>query len=116
MTGTVISATTIVTVDLIDVITVIAGPTVAMTTGIDMTIAAMTDATTIVAMTTTTDAKIARMITVTTSATIAGTTDVMTDVAKTTTTTTITTVKNGLHHHRLKGQPQWRVPDGQPRD
>jgi hypothetical protein len=56
------------------------------------------------------------MITVTTSATIAGTTDVMTDVAKTTTTTTITTVKNGLHHHRLKGQPQWRVPDGQPRD
>jgi hypothetical protein len=43
------------------------------------------------------------MITVTTSATIAGTTEVMTDVAKTTTTATITTVKNGQHHHRLKG-------------
>jgi hypothetical protein len=94
----------IVTVDLIDVITVIAGPTVARTTGIDVTIAAtnatMSNAMTIVAMTTKTDAKIARMIAVTT---IAGTTDVMTGIAKTTTTAKITTVKNGLHHHCLKG-------------
>jgi hypothetical protein len=88
-TGTVINATTTITVDLIDVITVIASPTVAMTTGIDMTIAtttaAMTDVTTIAAMTATTDAKIARMIAVMTSATIVGMTDVMIDVAKTTT-------------------------------
>jgi hypothetical protein len=40
---------------------------------------------------------------VTSSAMIAGMIDVMTDVAKTTTTATATTVKNGLHYHRLKG-------------
>jgi hypothetical protein len=55
MTGTVISDTTIVTVDLIDVIAVIAGPIVAMTTVIDVIIAAIiavrTDVTTIVSMT-----------------------------------------------------------------
>jgi hypothetical protein len=104
----------------IDVITVIAGPTVAMTTGIDVTIAAtttaMTDVTTIVAMTAMTDAKITRMIAVTTSTTITGMTDVMTDIAKTTATATTTTAKNGLHHHRLKGQPQRRILDGQPKD
>jgi hypothetical protein len=75
-----------------------------MTTRIDVTIAAttavMTDAMTIVGMTTKTDAKIARMIAVTM---IVGTTDVMTGDSKTTTTNTITTVKNGLHHHHLKG-------------
>jgi hypothetical protein len=55
MTGTVISDTTTVTVDLIDVIAVIAGPIVAMTTVIDVIIAAIiavrTDVTTIVSMT-----------------------------------------------------------------
>jgi hypothetical protein len=75
-----------------------------MTTGIDVTIAATTaamiDAMTIVAMTRKTDAKIARMVAVTT---ITGTTDVMTGIAKTATTAMITTVKNGLHHHCLKG-------------
>jgi hypothetical protein len=103
MTATVISATTIVTVDLIDMITVIAGPIVTMMTGISMIIAAIitatTDVTIIVAMTTTIDVRITRMIEVTTSATIAG----MTDIAKTTTTATTTTVKNGLYHHFLKG-------------
>jgi hypothetical protein len=106
-TGTVTSATTIVTADLIDVITVIAGPIVAMMTGIDMIItaiiAATTDVTTIITMTAMIDVRIARMIIVTTSATIAGVTDVMTDVARTTTTATTTTIKNGLHHHHLKG-------------
>jgi hypothetical protein len=49
-TGTVVNASTIVTVDLIDEITVIAGPILATTIGIDViiaaTIAAMTGATT----------------------------------------------------------------------
>jgi hypothetical protein len=56
------------------------------------------------------------MIAMTNSAMIAGMTDVMIDVAMTTTIAATTTVKNGLHHHRLKGQPQRRVLDGQPRD
>jgi hypothetical protein len=55
-TGTVTNALTTVTVNLIDVIIVIAGPTIAMTTGIDViitaTTAATTDVTTIVIMTT----------------------------------------------------------------
>jgi hypothetical protein len=78
-----------------------------MTTGIAMIISAIitatTDVTIIIAMTTTIDVRITRMIEVTTSATIAGMIDVMTDIAKTTTTATITTVKNGLYHHFLKG-------------
>jgi hypothetical protein len=55
-TGTVTNALTTITVNLIDVIIVIAGPTIAMTTGIDViitaTTAATTDVTTIVIMTT----------------------------------------------------------------
>jgi hypothetical protein len=70
--GTATSASTTVTIDLIDVITVIAGPIVAMTTGIDMiiaaTTAAMTDATTIIPMTTLTRATTTRMIAVKTKA------------------------------------------------
>jgi hypothetical protein len=67
-------------------------------------------------MTATIDVSITRMIAMTNSAMIAGMTDVMIDVAMTTTIAATTTVKNGLHHHRLKGQPQRRVLDGQPRD
>jgi hypothetical protein len=53
-TATVVNASTIVTVNLIDEITVTASPILAMTIGIDVIITAMTDATTTVAMTATT--------------------------------------------------------------
>jgi hypothetical protein len=82
------NASTTVIVDLINVIIVIIGPTIAMMIGIDviitMTTTATTDVTTIVTMTTMIGAMTARMIVMTTSAMIAETTDVMTDVAKTT--------------------------------
>jgi hypothetical protein len=100
------NASTTVIVDLINVIIVIIGPTIAMMIGIDviitMTTTATTDVTTIVTMTTMIGAMTARMIVMTTSAMIAETTDVMTDVAKTTTTTMTTIEKNELHHHCLK--------------
>jgi hypothetical protein len=108
-TGTVASALTTGTADLIDMITVIADPILAMMTGIDViiaaTIAAMTDTTTTVAMTETTG--------VTTTGVIAATTSVMTDenintmidVTKTTTTAMTTIRKNELHRYRPKGQP-----------
>jgi hypothetical protein len=103
----VINVSTAATVDLIDVIIVIAGPIVIMTTGIDVitaaTSTAMIDVMTIVVMAAMIDVKIARMIVMTTSAVIAEMIDVMTDVAKTTTTVTTTTVKNGLRHHHQKG-------------
>jgi hypothetical protein len=64
------SALTTVTVDLIDVVTVTAGPIVAMTIGIDeiiaTTTASMIDAMTIVAMTVVTGMTTARVIAVTT--------------------------------------------------
>jgi hypothetical protein len=101
------SPLTTVTVNLIDVIIVIAGPTVAMTIGIDViitaTTATTTDVMTIVTMTAMTSVATIGMITVTTSAMITGMTDAMTDVAKTTTTVTTTIEKNILHHHYLKG-------------
>jgi hypothetical protein len=69
----VVNASTIVTVDLIDEITVIAGPILAMTIGIDMitaaTTAATTGVTTTVAMTATTVVMIAMMIITTTDET-----------------------------------------------
>jgi hypothetical protein len=55
---------------------------------------------------------IVKMIATTTSAM----TDEMINVARTTIITTTTTGRSELHHHRLKGQPQWRVLQGQPRD
>jgi hypothetical protein len=98
---------TTITVDLIDVITVIAGPIIATMTGIDMiiavTIVAMTDVMTTVATTITTGVMTARVIVVTTSVTTDETINVMTDVTKTTTTATTTIEKSGLHHHRPKG-------------
>jgi hypothetical protein len=108
-TGTVTSASTTVTVDLIDVITVTAGPIVAMRTGIDVIIAATTavmlDATTTVATTVMTGATTARVITVTTSVMTAEMIGVMIDVARTTTTAMTTIARSDLHCHHLKGQP-----------
>jgi hypothetical protein len=82
------SASTTVTVDLIDVITVIAGPIIAATIGIDVIITATTDMATTVAKTMTTGVKTARVITVMTSVMTGETIDAMIDVAKTTTTAT----------------------------
>jgi hypothetical protein len=53
------------------------------------------------------------MIATTTSATIES---VVIDVARMTTITTTTAGRNELHRHHPKGQPQWRVSEGQPRD
>jgi hypothetical protein len=84
------------------------------------TTAAMTDVTTIVATTATTGATtteaivvlIAVMIVTTTNETTGG----MIDVARTTTVPTTTTARSGLHRHCPKGQPQWCILEGQPRD
>jgi hypothetical protein len=101
------NASTIITVDLIDEITVIAGPILAMMIGIDVTIAAttteMTDATTTVAMTAMTGMTTTRVIVVMIATTTSTTTDEMIDVAGTTTITTTTTGRSGLHHYRPKG-------------
>jgi hypothetical protein len=110
-TGTEANISTTVTADLINEITVTAGPILATMTGIDVIIAAtttaMTDATTTVAMTATTGVMITGVISVViatmTSATTDEMTDTMLDVARTTTITTTTTGRNKLHHHRLKG-------------
>jgi hypothetical protein len=110
-TVTVANALTIVTVDLIDEITVTASPILAMTIGIHViiaaTIAVMTDVTntvTTTAMTgaTTTEAIIV-MIAVMIVTTTNETTGVMIDVTKTTTVLATTTARSGLHHHRPKG-------------
>jgi hypothetical protein len=97
----------IVTVDLINVITMITGPIVIMMTGINVIIAAtitvMTDATITVATTITTGVTTAGMVAATTSATTGETTDAMIDVAKMTIIATTTITKSGLYHHRLKG-------------
>jgi hypothetical protein len=95
-----------------------------MMIGIDMiiaaTTAAMTDVTTTIATTATTDEMtteaIAVMITAMIVTTTNETTGVMIDVARTTTVPATTTARSGLHRHRPKGQPQWCVPEGQPRD
>jgi hypothetical protein len=104
------NALTIVTADLIDEITVTAGPILVMTIGINViitaTTAAMTDVTTTVAMTATTGAMtteaivmmIAMMIVTTTD----DMTDVMIDVARMTTDPATTTARSRLHHHRPK--------------
>jgi hypothetical protein len=106
-TGTVASALTTVTVDLIDVITMIADPIIATTTGIDViisaTIAAMTGATTTIATTITTGVMTARVIAMTTSVTTDETIDAMIDVAKTITTAMTTIARCDLHRHRPKG-------------
>jgi hypothetical protein len=57
-----------------------------------------------------------RAIIVMTAVTIVTTTDEMIDVARMTTINATTTGRSGLYHHHRKGQPQWCVSEGQPRD
>jgi hypothetical protein len=107
----VVNATTIVTVDLIDEITVIAGPILAMVIGIDVIITAittaMTDATTTVVMTATTGVMTIAAIVVMMAMMIVKTTDemidVMIDVTRMTTINMTRTGRSGLHHHRPNG-------------
>jgi hypothetical protein len=102
MIATVANASTIVTVDLIDEITVTEAPILTMMIGIDViittTTAAMTDVTTTVAMATTTG-----VITVMIAMMIVTTTDVMIDVARTTTIARTATGRSGRLRHRPKG-------------
>jgi hypothetical protein len=56
------------------------------------------------------------MIDTTTSAMTDEMTDMMINVARKTTVTTTTTGRSELHRHLPKGQPQWCVSEGQPRD
>jgi hypothetical protein len=99
----VISASTTITVDLIDVITMTTGPIVTMTIGNDVitvAVSAMIDATTIVA---TTGVTTARVITVTINIVTAEMIGAMIDVARTTTTSTTTIARSDFHYHHLKG-------------
>jgi hypothetical protein len=117
------NVSTTVTIDLIDEITVIAGPILTTMTWIDMiivaTTAAMTGATTTVAMIATTGMTtivvIVVMIATTTSATTNEMINAMIDVAETTTITTTMIGRNELHRLCPKGQPQRRVPEDQQR-
>jgi hypothetical protein len=98
---------TTVTVDLIDAITVIAGPILTTMTGIDVIITAttamITGATTTVAMTVATGVTTTRVIAVMIATTTSATTDEMIDVTRTTTIATTIIGRNKLHHHRPKG-------------
>jgi hypothetical protein len=106
-TATVVNASTIVTVDLIDEITVTAGPIIAMMTGTDViitaTTAVMTDATTTVAMTATTGVTTTEVLVVMIAMMITTMTDVMIDVTRTTTIARTATGRSGLLRHRPKG-------------
>jgi hypothetical protein len=44
------------------------------------------------------------------------TTGMMIDITRTTTVPATTTARSGLHDHHQRGQLQWRIPEGQPRD
>jgi hypothetical protein len=94
------NASRIVTVDLINEITVTADPILAMTVGIDVITASMTDATTtvvttaLISMIEVIDVMIATRTVTTTSATI--------DVVKMTTTAKTTTARSGHLRHRPK--------------
>jgi hypothetical protein len=98
------SISTTGTVNLIDVISAIADPILAMTTGIDVIIIATITAMTTVAMTKMTGVTTTGMIIVTTSVTTVEKIGVMIDVVKTTTIAMTTIGKSELHHHRLKGE------------
>jgi hypothetical protein len=118
MAETVATATTSVTIDLIDVINATVDPTVTTTTQIAVTIvatiAAMTD---VMIDATTTAATIIVKTTGTTGGMIAVTTCMMVVVARTTTITTTTTARSLLHHHRQKGATpmvRFRPPTGRP--
>jgi hypothetical protein len=103
-TRTVTSDLTTVFINLINVITVIVGPVVTMTTGINLiivtTTAAMAEAMTIVATITTTSEMTEIVIAAMTSVEMIG---VMIDVARTTIVAMTTTARSALHHHHLKG-------------
>jgi hypothetical protein len=112
MTRTATAVKTNVPVDLIDVITATADPTVSTTTWINVIIttntAVMTDAMITIATIVTKTTAMTSMTTdvttaVTTNAMIAAMTSVMIDIARVTTTTTTTTAWSALHHHHLKG-------------
>jgi hypothetical protein len=96
----VVNASTIVTVDLIDEITVTAGPILATTVGINVIIAATIAATTN-AMTTPTG--VTEVIVVMIATMIVTTTDAMINVARMTTTARTTTGRSGRLRHRPKG-------------
>jgi hypothetical protein len=106
-TAMVATASTTVTIDLIDKITMIAGPILATITGIDVIIAAMTGVTTTVTMTVTTDVTTTEVIAATTNAMITTTNDemisAMIDIARMTTIATTIIRMNGLHRHHPKG-------------
>jgi hypothetical protein len=97
-----VNASTTVTVDLIDEITVTIDPILATRIGIDMIIVATTDATTTVATTAPTGT--AEVIGVTIATIIVTTTDAMIDVAKTTTIARTTTGRSRRLRHRPKGE------------
>jgi hypothetical protein len=107
----VFNTSTIVTVDMIDEITVTIDPILATTIGIDViitsTTASMTEMTTTATTTATTGAMTAEaiimMITVMIVTMTNETTDAMIDVARMTTVPATTTARSGLHHHRPKG-------------
>jgi Na+-transporting methylmalonyl-CoA/oxaloacetate decarboxylase beta subunit len=107
MTRTVTNVSTAVTVDLIDVVTITAGPIVATTTGIDTiivaTTAVITDVMTIVATIATTGVMTERVIAVTTNTITAEMIGMMTIAARMTTTVTAAIARNYHHHHHLKG-------------
>jgi hypothetical protein len=104
-TAMVVNASTIVTVDLIDEITVTAGPIPAMTIGIDViiavTTAATTDAITTIAMTAPTG--VTEVIIVMIATMIVTTIDEMIDIARTTTMARKATERSRCHHHHPKG-------------
>jgi hypothetical protein len=101
----VVNTSTIVTVDLINEITVTAEPIIATTIGNDViiaaTITAMTDATTTVAMTAPTG--VTEVIVVMIATMIVTMTDVGIDVAKTTTTSRTAIGRSRHLRHRPKG-------------
>jgi hypothetical protein len=105
MIATVANASTIVTVDLIDEITVTAGPIPAMMIGIDVIIAAtataMTDVTATIVMTAMTG--VTEVISEMIAMMIITTTDVMIDVARTTTIARTATRRSRRLRHRPKG-------------
>jgi hypothetical protein len=104
----VVNDSAIVTVDLVDEITVIAGPILATTIGIDVittaTTVAMTGAMTTIAMNATTGATTTEVIAVTIAMMIVTTTNVMIDIARMTTIARTTTGRSGHLHHRPKGE------------
>jgi hypothetical protein len=108
MTTIVVNASTIVTVDPIDEITVTTDPILAMTIGIDVIITATTAATTNVTTTVATTAPTGatEVIVVMIATMIVTTVGVMINVTRTTTTAKTTTVKSGhLRHHPKGGNP-----------